>query len=101
MSCRSIKVYFSKIDLGCDRQVFPIRSAEGLRYLRARGKQRRILNDSLEYSSERWLIGFMFAISASLCGLAIYQTTVVIHSLANEGQSFSQILSVITNATRL
>ncbi|MGA9933851.1 MAG: hypothetical protein WBP83_01900 [Nitrososphaeraceae archaeon] len=91
-------------DLGRDRQVFPIRSTEGLRYLRARGKRRGILNNSLEYSSERWLIGFMFAISillASLCGLAIYQTTGVIHSLGNEGQSFSQILSVITNATRL
>ena len=71
-------------DLGHDRQFFPIRSEEGLRYLRARGERKGIINDGLKYSSERWLIGFMFTISlllAALCGLAIYDTSIVIYSL--------------------
>jgi hypothetical protein len=89
-------------ELGHERNVFPIRSEEGLRYLRNHGKRNGTFDNWIRYSSERGLIGFMFAISivlAGLCGLASYQTAVVIWDLANNGQNFYQIVDKVTNGT--
>lgn len=89
-------------DLGHDRPCFPLRSSEGLKYLRSRGERKGKLNDSIEISSEKYLIGFMFTIAvllAAFCMLALYQTAMVIWNMVDDGQNFYQILNVVTNAT--
>jgi hypothetical protein len=86
-------------EIGIDKTRFPIRSKEGLDYLKDRGQRTNDRHNWLITTrSEVWLIRFMFMAFLALMVLfviTIYEIFDISVSLSMKGKSFSEILDTI------
>lgn len=86
-------------EISCDKMKFPIRSEEGLKYLRARNQRKRRRDGWLITTrSEVWLIRFMFLAFLALMGLVILTSIQIFDisvSLSLKDKSISEILDTL------